>query len=412
MKSIRGTADLLGRKYQTHATLRSTFEQHMISYGFEGIEPALLEHASLYHDTAGGTSDIVSKEMFVVNSLSSILEGHSHDFDTVLRPEGTVSCIRAIIAAGRIDDAILRLYYSSAMFRYNRPQHGRLRQFTQMGCELLNQNDPYVDAEVLQCLVSLFDKLRVPFKLHINTVGSGESRVVYRQKLYDFFKSKEHVLSEQNRRRLDVNVMRVLDQLSSDEKELLADGFPSILDLLSAPERDRFEKLCNTLINLGISFVLDNYLVRGLDYYKDTVFELIHQNHAIAAGGCYTFDKKKFGIRSGGETYGIGWAIGLERIEGLATVVEPKVTLSVIYAVDPIYALEVLRITTAHNHRSILLRGDMKSCIKRAASINAEYIIICHESGAKDKTVKLRSKNSESIVTIEQLLFTLGANLA
>jgi histidyl-tRNA synthetase len=376
MKSVRGTRDLVQQNYDKYQYFASLYQKHMSTYGFRGIEPAILEHLELFGSELGQTSDVVSKEMYVVRSLNDI----AADSDTVLRPEGTVPAIRATIASGNIDDSFLRLFYYGPMFRYNRPQKGRARQFYHFGCECLNSDDPYTDAEIIECLMSLLHKTldNQNYMLHINTLGCGPTEE-YRKVLYEYFKRNLGKLTELNKNRLDINVMRVLDQLNDDEKAKLTD-MPNILDFINPAARERFKIVCDLLDKGKIRYNLDPYLVRGLDYYRNTVFEVMYEGSAIAGGGAYSFDRAKF---AGGnkKLYGIGWAIGYERIEELIQNRTDKTVSLFLHGHNPSCVYEVAKFLREHGLKCFTFYQLEKNYIKKAVQLGADYIVTCNTYG-------------------------------
>jgi histidyl-tRNA synthetase len=400
MKPIRGTKDLVGYEYVLYSNLIDKFHTHMLSYGFSGIEPSILESKDLYSVTVGSTSDIVLKEMFIVDSMSSICETEKFNLDTVLRPEGTISCLRALINSGKIQERNLKVFYSGPMFRYNRPQRGRLRQFTQLGCEVLNEDNFLVDAEVIECLWSFLKSIKIDCQIHINSIGTTHSLDRYRPEITKFFEANIDHLSAQNKTRLSSNPLRVLDQLTEEEKNNLP-PIPNIINFLSKDERLRFENLCSTLNYLNIPFTIDPYLVRGLDYYQNTVFEIMRDGQSICGGGCYRiirFDIKR-------DIIGLGWAIGLERIADLATLSLQENDLHLIAAIDGPYGLKVSRILREHQKRTQIIFGDIQDCLRRAQFLNPAYVLFCGRDEECSNTVKIKDwqNRNEIILNLDEI---------
>ncbi|QEK39101.1 histidine--tRNA ligase [Candidatus Nesciobacter abundans] len=332
---VRGTKDWV-QNYKKYREIINVFEAHTKTHGFDQINPSILENASLFSRSVGEDSDIMNKEMFYVISKES------NSMDTVLRPEFTTSVIRALLESNSIQNK--KVSYYGPVFRHNRPQKGRLREFTQLGCEVL-EDSPYVDADVILCAYKIVKDLDINISIKINTLGSKETLNTYIKEIEslfyklkhedctDFVNLKENSASKNTKdfeegprkseklteiinkiKSFDIkNPIRILDKMSSKEKVLL--NIPKISDFLDKESLDRFSKVCIALKEMKVPFEVDPYLVRGLDYYKHTVFEFEDESESlgksILGGGCYQGLVKSLG---GPDINGVGWSFGLERM--------------------------------------------------------------------------------------------------
>jgi histidyl-tRNA synthetase len=307
------------------------------------------------------------------------------------------------------------------MFRYNRPQKGREREFIQLGCEVVNSDFVYTEAEQLKCIYSFVKSLGVNFKLHLNTTGSRKSLERYVQVLREFFRQKAEHLSEKNRARLEQNVLRVLDQLSEVEKKALAKDFPKLLEHVTDEERDRFSVLCSILETLGVEFVVDQFIIRGLDYYEGCVFELVTPDYSIAGGGRYRISRKRLGGGSSplnhvadaskppqavdalssdqagnDDIFGFGWAIGYERLVQQLEFEPEQEALYLVFALDePQFAFEVAEILRWRENKKVrLVFGSMKKCISKANSMNPSYVVFCGTTEKQNQVLNLKNWQS------------------
>eukprot|EP01120_Amphizonella_sp_Union-15-10_P013676 TRINITY_DN6401_c0_g1_i1.p1 TRINITY_DN6401_c0_g1~~TRINITY_DN6401_c0_g1_i1.p1 ORF type:complete len:469 (+),score=66.57 TRINITY_DN6401_c0_g1_i1:77-1483(+) len=307
---LRGTEDLHTQQLQKFNYLIDTAKQHFKGYGLKEIITPIFERPSLFQQTLGQTSDIVSKEMFVLRTI-----------DAVLRPEGTVSTIRAYVnepaLSGPNRNDPVCLYYCGPFFRHERPQFGRYRQFHQIGVEFLGSTSPMSDVDCLECAHSLLGKWGIRTELKINTVGDADTRRNYNKVLKQYFETHKSSLSELSRERLSRgSILRILDSKEEADKNLL-ENCPKITNHLSAASEDRWKELCQDLTHLGIDYTIDPYLVRGLDYYDHTLFEFLVSTPtssaplAVLAGGRYDdIALRTFGV----QLPGIGWAAGIQRL--------------------------------------------------------------------------------------------------
>jgi len=287
--------------------VESTVINILNSYGYEEIRTPILEKTELFMHSIGETSDIVTKEMYT-------FEDRNGDLLT-MRPEGTASCVRAIIENGLVQSKHNRLWYYGPMFRHERPQKGRLRQFHQIGVEAFGLPGPDIDAEIIMICARIWKDLGLTgLKLEINSLGSSDARLAYREKLIEYFSDNKDALDEDSLVRLDKNPMRILDS-KNPELEKLIQSAPQMADTLDEESKEHFELLQNILNSVNISYTINPRMVRGLDYYNRTVFEWVTDQlgaqSAVCAGGRYDGMIQHFG---GPPTPGIGFGMGLERL--------------------------------------------------------------------------------------------------
>ncbi len=307
IRSIRGMNDILPQDVHYWHRLEKTAEQVFAAHGFEQIRVPLLEKTDVFTRGIGSATDVVSKEMYSFDDRN----GESLS----LRPEGTAGVVRAALQNGLLYGPVTRLWYGGAMFRYERPQKGRSRQFHQMGAELFGAPGPDGDAEILAMGTQLWNRLGIKnLRLEINTLGNSDERSSYREQLYSFLYAHRNELDEQTNERAERNPLRVLD--SKDPKvRVLLENAPLLTDQLGDDSRRDYEQLKRYLDQLGIEFHENPRLVRGLDYYCYTVFEWITEElgaqGTVCAGGRYD---KLVELQGGKPWPGIGFAMGEERL--------------------------------------------------------------------------------------------------
>ncbi|MDK8253854.1 MAG: histidine--tRNA ligase [Dialister micraerophilus] len=308
MKRIRGTQDILPENIYKWQYLEQKIRQICSLYNFEEIRTPTFEATELFLRGIGDTTDVVTKEMYTFNDRG----GRS----ITLRPENTAAVVRSYLENKMYaDNTTHKLFYIGSMFRYDRPQAGRYREFHQFGLEVLGSQDPYVDAEVIDLAVQFFKDLGLKeLELHINSVGHVECRKVFHEKLIAFLEPKKDELCEDCNTRLYKNPLRVLDCKNTTCKRII-EGAPNIVDCLCDDCSEKFEKLKTYLDELGIEYIVDPLLVRGLDYYTNTAFEIMYEplgaQSTICGGGRYDGLVNEIG---GIQVPGIGMAIGMERL--------------------------------------------------------------------------------------------------
>lgn len=308
IQGIRGMPDVLPENTTAWQHFERCWSEVVHAYGYEEIRLPLVESTSLFKRSIGEVTDIVEKEMFSFETSDG--EGLS------LRPEGTAGCVRAGIEHHLLYHQVRRLWYSGPMFRYERPQKGRYRQFSQVGIEAFGLEGPDVDIEQIVLTHRLWKLLRLQsaVTLQINSLGSPESRARYRETLVDYFSKHEKQLDEDSKRRLKTNPLRILDSKNPALQELIA-GAPKSHDYLDSESQAHFEAFQQGLSDQQIAFELNPQLVRGLDYYNRTVYEWctdkLGAQGAVCAGGRYD---GLVGQLGGAQTPGVGFALGVERV--------------------------------------------------------------------------------------------------
>lgn len=397
IQAIRGMNDILPDQTPVWQYVESTVRQVLGQYGYQEIRMPVVEHTELFKRSIGEVTDIVEKEMYT-------FEDRNGDSLT-LRPEGTAGCVRAAEEHGLLFNQTRRLWYTGPMFRHERPQKGRYRQFHQIGVECFGMAGPDIDAELLILTARLWSALGLSdhARLEINSIGTSDSRKVYRQALVAYLEQYQGKLDDDSKRRLTTNPLRILDSKDPATREILQ-GAPSLDDYLDDESRQHFEQLKAMLDAAGIAYTVNPALVRGLDYYGKTVFEWITDSlgaqGTICAGGRYDGLVEQLG---GKPTVAVGFAMGLERLilllETLELVPEHVNNQADVYvtamgdqAVAPAMALaETLRnelpgrIVVSHCGG-----GSFKSQMKKADRSGARFAVILGENEIAQGTAGLK----------------------
>lgn len=308
LQSIRGMNDILPTESPLWQYFESQVKSVLGQYGYREIRMPIVEVTELFARGVGEHTDIVEKEMYTFRDRN--------DDSLTLRPEGTAGCVRAALQHGLLHNQIQRLWYQGPMFRYERPQKGRYRQFYQIGVETFGMAGADIDAELILLTHRLFQKLGVSesLTLHLNTLGSSEARARYRKALVDFLEGVKDQLDEDSQRRLYVNPLRILDSKSNSTQALL-NGAPQFEDYIDEESKTHFEELCALLDSAGVPYVVNPRLVRGLDYYTKTVFEWM--TDALGAQGTVCGGGRYDGLipmLGGKPTPASGFAMGIERL--------------------------------------------------------------------------------------------------
>jgi histidyl-tRNA synthetase len=284
LQAIRGMRDILPGESAAWQRLESVVAEVLEAYGYREIRLPVLEKTDLFARSIGEVTDIVEKEMYTFADRN----GDS----LTLRPEGTAGCVRACVEHGLLHNQVQRLWYRGAMFRYERPQKGRYRQFHQVGLEAFGMDGPDIDAEVILVSRRFWERLGLAEKveLQLNSLGDADERAAYRARLVEYFNDHLEQLDEDSRRRLDSNPLRILDSKNPEMQSLLA-GAPALLEHLGDASREHFDGLRARLEAAGVAYVINPRLVRGLDYYGRTVFEWVTDalgaQGTVCAGGRY-----------------------------------------------------------------------------------------------------------------------------
>ncbi|WP_455845326.1 histidine--tRNA ligase [Pantoea agglomerans] len=318
IQAIRGMNDYLPADTAIWQRIEGTLKQVLASYGYSEIRLPIVEHTPLFSRAIGEVTDVVEKEMYTFEDRN----GES----LTLRPEGTAGCVRAGIEHGLLYNQEQRLWYTGPMFRYERPQKGRYRQFHQMGVEVFGLQGPDVDAELIMMTARWWKALGIAehVELELNSIGSLDARANYRSALVAFLEQHQDVLDEDCKRRMYTNPLRVLDSKNPDIQKLLNDA-PTLGEFLDEESREHFSGLCALLDDAGIKYRINQRLVRGLDYYNRTVFEWVTSSlgsqGTVCGGGRYDGLVEQLGGRA---TPAVGFAMGLERLVLLVQAVNPE----------------------------------------------------------------------------------------
>jgi histidyl-tRNA synthetase len=387
-------------------------------YGYSEIRTPIYERSELFDRGVGETSDIVSKEMFTFQDKG----GRSIS----LRPEGTSSVMRSFVENHMANfGPVHKLFYLGPMFRYERPQSGRYRQHHQFGAEAIGVGAPEQDAEAIDLLLQVYRRLGIRgLKVHLNTVGDPESRIAFRTALMEFLRPHLPNLSSDSQIRFEKNPLRILDSKDPKDREIL-ERAPSILDYLSDAAKEHFEQLCRILDNLGIVYQIDPKIVRGLDYYNKTVFEVISENlgaqSTIGAGGRYD---GLIGSFDGPDLPGVGFATGLERVMQVMAAQGAKMPKSehpCIYLVPLGIEARVtcLQLATKCRHNGIpagieLSSQKIQTALQNAARLEATYCAVIGSDEMAKGAMQLKTMATREAreVRFEELLTFLQRELA
>ncbi|ADJ27723.1 histidine--tRNA ligase [Nitrosococcus watsonii] len=410
IQAIRGMNDLLPDQTPHWQRVEDVLSRVLASYGYQEIRLPLLESTELFRRSIGEVTDIVEKEMYTFIDRN----GDS----LTLRPEGTAGCVRSILQHGLLTQGSLRLWYYGPMFRHERPQKGRYRQFYQIGVEVLGTEGPDVDAELILMTARFWRQLGLQdLHLQINSLGSPAARIAYRERLVDFFTAHEDVLDEDSRRRLHSNPLRILDSKNPALHEIIARA-PRLLDYLDDDSCAHFEALQHTLDSAGIAYKINPRLVRGLDYYTRTVFEWVSDQlgsqGTVCAGGRYDGLVEQLGGQS---IPAVGFALGLERLVALlgeqgrlqaplpadlylVAVGSQAEQESLLFAEQLREAIPAARLQVNHGG------GSFKSQLKRADRSGARWALILGEDEILQGTVSvkdLRQRKPQELVPQDKL---------
>ena len=399
IKSLRGMNDILSEDYERYTHFIKTATDIASKYGFHFIETPLLEETALFKRSVGESSDIVGKEMY-----QFIDKGEN---DVCLRPEGTAGVVRAFIQK-KLDKAggTHRYFYHGSMFRYERPQKGRLRQFHQFGVESFGVDSVYEDATMIMMVSDILKELGIGYRLQLNSLGDSNCMPTYRDNLVKFVKECEDGICDDCVRRLDTNPIRVLD-CKNDKCQTLYEGAPKLINNLCTSCEDDFEKLKKILNENDISYEIDTNLVRGLDYYSKSAFEFVSDNigsqSAIAGGGRYD---RLVEFLDGKATPAVGFAMGIERL--LELIVMPETSREGYYigamdndAVDLVMNL-------AHKKRKSdkvtidYKAKNLKKHLNAADKVNARYCAVIGENEVNDSTIWVKDLENKTEEIIKQ----------
>jgi histidyl-tRNA synthetase len=398
LRPVRGTQDLLPEAARRHRRVVEIASASAELYGFAEMATPIFEFTEVFSRPIGETSDIITKEMY-----SFVDRGGE---EITLRPENTAGVVRAVLSEGMIQNTPLKVFYSGPMFRYERPQKGRLRQFHQIGVELIGVAQPQADIEVIALGSRILDALGIRQKtvLELNTLGDPDSRAAYRTALVSHFAARVLELSEDSRHRLERNPLRIFDSKNESDRRVSLEA-PSFDDYLNARSRDFFARVCDGLDRIGIAYRLNPRLVRGLDYYSHTAFEFVTSElgaqGTVIGGGRYDGLVEVMG---GPSTPGVGWAAGIERLAMLID--EPPGPPRPI-AVVPIGEVgEAVALTLAEALRNngcavdLSYSGNLARRMRRADRVNARAAVLIGEDEIARNVVALRDLDSGEQVEV------------
>jgi len=406
LQKPKGTQDILpadSAKWQyVENVARETFKK----YNYGEIRTPMFEHYEVISRSVGDTTDIVTKEMYDFHD-----KGDRH---ITLRPEGTAPVVRSYVENKLFAPEVqkpVKVYYIGSMFRYERPQAGRLREFHQLGVECFGSKNPATDVETIAMAYQLFNTLGIKeVTLHLNSLGNTESRLAYRQALIDYLTPMRDTLSKDSQRRLDENPLRVLDSKEKEDK-VAVENAPSILDYLNEESQAHFDEVRTMLDSLNIPYVIDTNMVRGLDYYNHTIFEFIttidKSELTICAGGRYDSLVEYFG---GPETAGFGFGLGLERLllvldkQGIELPVEENldVYIAVLGSGANGKALELVQAIRYQGFKAErdYLGRKIKAQFKSADTFKAKTVITLGESEVESGQVNVKNNATREEVTV------------
>ena len=406
LQKPKGTQDILpvdSAKWQyVENVARETFKK----YNYGEIRTPIFEHYEVISRSVGDTTDIVTKEMYDFHD-----KGDRH---ITLRPEGTAPVVRSYVENKLFAPEVqkpVKVYYIGSMFRYERPQAGRLREFHQLGVECFGSKNPATDVETIAMAYQLFNTLGIKdVTLHLNSLGNTESRLAYRQALIDYLTPMRESLSKDSQRRLDENPLRVLDSKEKEDK-VAVENAPSILDYLDEESQAHFDEVRTMLDSLNIPYVIDTNMVRGLDYYNHTIFEFIttvdKSELTICAGGRYDSLVEYFG---GPETAGFGFGLGLERLllvldkQGIELPVEENldVYIAVLGSGANGKALELVQAIRYQGFKAErdYLGRKIKAQFKSADTFKAKTVITLGESEVESGQVNVKNNATREEVTV------------
>jgi histidyl-tRNA synthetase len=410
MQRVRGTQDWFEQESNYFRNMERAFYDKAQRFGFGEIRTPIFEHSEVFHRTLGETSDVVSKETYTFKDRS--------DESLTLRPEGTAGIARAFISEGLAQKIPLKLYYCGPMFRYERPQKGRLRQFHQIGVEVLGIDSYLMDIECLQLGYELLKSIGIEKKcnLLINTLGDLESRAAYRETLVAYYGKFKNDLSADSKVRLEKNPMRILDSKDEGDKAI-NEGAPHLEGSLNEASKKYFDSLINGLNMLGVPYRKSTQLVRGLDYYTHTVFEFVTTElgaqGTVLAGGRYDGLIETMG---GPKTPGVGWAAGVERLVELAdkSLLTEELKLIALVPADEAGEIESLRLASRLRSETkfkveIIYGGNVGKKMKKASNKNAHYSIIIgsQEVEKKEFSLKTMSTGEQKMLALDALVADL-----
>ncbi len=410
IQPVRGTRDLLPQDNRLYRWIEENGWNLAQSFGYQEIDTPIFEFSEVFHRTLGETSDVIHKETYTFIDRG----GDS----LTLRPEGTAGIARAFISEGLTQNLPLKLFYSGPMFRYERPQKGRYRQFHQVGVECLGLETPWADVESILLAWQFLEALGLAKKcqLELNTLGDGESRKAYREALVEYFSKYKKDLSPDSQLRLEKNPLRILDSKDANDRKLIANA-PTLQGYLNKTSHEFFAQVQEGAAKLSIPVHLNTQLVRGLDYYCHTVFEFVTTElgaqGTVLAGGRYDGLIEMMG---GPRTPGIGWAAGLERLSDL---LDPALLPAVnsrwiVIPADATGEAQALSLCRELRKPGIIVEvlwtGQVGKRMKKASNLGAQLVFILGESEVQSKTVVCKNMltGEQKIIPMSELATSIS----
>ena len=401
IQAIRGIHDILPEQTPRWFAVESVMREVLNGYGYQEIRLPILEKTELFKRSIGEVTDIVEKEMYTFEDRN----GES----LTLRPEGTAGCLRACLEHGLLHNQVHRLWYCGPMFRHERPQKGRYRQFYQLGVETYGMAGPDIDAEIILLTDRLWRRLgiRDKLELQLNTLGSIEERLIYREKLVDYFSAHLDKLDEDSQRRLNTNPLRILDSKNPAMQTIIS-AAPELIDHLGTESREHFQAIRTMLDNLGVQYTVNTRLVRGLDYYSKTVFEWVTDElgaqGTVCAGGRYDNLIAQLG---GKPNFAVGFALGMERLLALLELLTdlPETPTVDVYLISMGNDAELAGLKLAEAIRDAIPNlkllmncsgGSFKSQFKKADKSSAQYALVLGEDEMLRGEVGIKSLRTDA----------------
>lgn len=410
IQSVRGTKDIFPPEMQKYSNIINKAKYVSELYGFEEASFPIIEKSDVFTRPLGESSDVVSKETYTFADRG--------DESITLRPEGTAGIMRSVLSQGKLNELPIKLFYSGPMFRYERPQKGRLRQFIQIGVENIGSSDAIQDVEVIKCGVSFLNKLGIlkSCKLNINSLGDTKSRKLYRDNLVKYFLDNETKLSKVSKGRLNLNPLRILDSKEPQDQDIVRKA-PLLSSYLNNISVDHFERVLKYLKKLNIKFIHNEKLVRGLDYYCHTTFEFITKDlgsqGTVLGGGRYNGLSEMLG---GPDIPAVGFAAGVDRLVMMNKLDE---TLTETVCLIPIgkenfdYCYMILNQLRDKEIKSeIYPGGNVKKYLKKINKKGKKLVILIGNNEIQNKTVifKNLSTGEQKEITNDELFIKLNFN--
>ena len=413
----KGTVDITDKRARVWKYVEEVIDSVMEKYNYNYIRTPIFEASELFHRGIGDSTDIVTKETYDFKDRG--------DRSITLRPEGTAGVVRSYIENKMYGKTNLHLkvYYHGTMYRYERPQKGRLRELSQYGVEVLGSSDPMMDAEVISLAYNINKMLGLTDTVvHINSLGDKESRDKYRDALKNYFKPHLDDLCSDCKERFDKNPLRIIDCKVDSNKDYFKDA-PNILDYLNKESKEHFQKVCEYLDILEVKYVIDSKIVRGLDYYNHTVFEVMCEDTDLALGGGGRYDNL-VNMLDGPQTPCVGYAVGLDRLvdilmeKELTTNVRSDIDIFIMYVNEDekknaIYLANLLRMSgfvveTEYTNRSL------KSQFKRADYFDSKYLILLNSDDLNEGliTIKNNKTKEEEKIMMEYAIYYFDEHIS